>query len=216
MQPAVREDRPPFIQFETRPVENRAKSNAAGCMVYDDVDFVIITPQGSKDKIEKVAHEWMKQCLDQVREQRLPQVWYNHYKALYDAFKEGRELPVNGKPLTTWPAATPGQVKTLHAIGIRTVEDLANCNEETVMRMGMGGRALKQLAFNWLAEAKEVGGAAMRLTQLEAENTALKASVASLSAQVQALAGALPQGQPAEPPARSSTEIAAADLIGDD
>lgn len=214
MMPTVREDRPPYVQFETRPMENRAESEKQGCAVFYDLDFVIITPQGSKDKIEKVATEWLEQCRGQVREQRLPQQWLDHYKVLYNAFKEGREAPVIGKPLTSWPPVTPSQLKTLQALGLRTVEDLASCNEETVMRMGMGGRALKQLASNWLTEAKDVGTSAMRLTQLEAENAALRDSVQNLANQVAALSGQAARQAVAEE-ARSPATIAAADLLED-
>ena len=50
-------ERPPYVVFETRPVENRTKTLEAnnGLPVYDDVAFVIITPPGSKDQIERIA-----------------------------------------------------------------------------------------------------------------------------------------------------------------
>lgn len=206
MTPSVREDRPPFVQFETRAIENGSADGAAS---FRDVDFVIITPQGSKDKIEKVATEWLDQCRSQVKEARLPQTWFNHYKAIYDAFKEGKEAPVNGKPLITWTPASPGQIKTLLTYGLRSVEDLANANEEVIARLGMGGRQLRQLAINWLAEAKEIGVSAVQITELQAQNAVLKEQVERLSTQVQALA----RSTATEAPPRSSREIAAADLM---
>jgi hypothetical protein len=35
------QDRPPLINFEVRPVENRNKSIAQGFMVFDDKDFAL-------------------------------------------------------------------------------------------------------------------------------------------------------------------------------
>jgi predicted RecB family nuclease len=48
----------------------------------------------------------------------------------------------------------PAQIKTLLDINVRTVEELAAANEETLNRVGMGGRALKQKAIIWLESSK--------------------------------------------------------------
>lgn len=172
--PTVQEARPPYVQFELRPVEDRAASQAAGHYVAKDVAYAIVTPAGSRDRHEKIAEEWLENMADQVRQERLPAEWLAHYRALYKAWKEGREAPENGTSIRNWPVASPAQIETLLNLRIRTVEDLATCNEEAIARMGMGGRALKQKAIDWLAAASSNGKDVEAITALRADFEALK------------------------------------------
>ena len=172
--PTIIEDRPPFVAFEYRAVEDRTTTIEEGHYASKNVAFAIITPAGSKDRIEKIADEWLVQMREQVQQERLPMAWYNHYKMLYAAFKEGQEIPEFGIPIKEWPAASPAQVKMLLDLRIRTVEDLAVANEESIMRMGMGGRTLKQKAVDWLASASGIGKGVEATAALRSENEQLK------------------------------------------
>ena len=86
-------ERPPYVAFETRPVENRTKSLAAenGLPVYDDVPFAIITPPGSKDQIERVAADWFAEKAAQVRAGRWPSEWHQAFKGAFDAWQQDLE-----------------------------------------------------------------------------------------------------------------------------
>lgn len=172
--PSVQENRPPYVQFEFRPVEDRAASQEAGHYVAKDVAFAIVTPAGSRDRHEKIAEEWLTNMAEQVQQERLPAEWLAHYRALYKAWKEGREVPESGTSIRNWPVASPAQIETLLNLRIRTVEDLAACNEEAIARMGMGGRALKQKAVDWLASASGNGKDVEAITALRAEFESLK------------------------------------------
>jgi hypothetical protein len=180
--PLVQEARPPYVHFEYRPVEDRAASVAAGHYVAKDVAYAIVTPAGSRDRHEKIAEEWLDNMADQVRQERLPAEWLAHYRALYKAWKEGREAPENGTAIRNWPVASPAQVETLLNLRIRTVEDLATCNEEAITRMGMGGRALKQKAIDWLASAASNGKSVEAITTLRADFEALRLKAENLEA----------------------------------
>jgi hypothetical protein len=68
------------------------------------------------------------------------------YQQALENYKQSRETPEQGIAIKDWPGASPAQIKTLLDINVRTVEELAAANEETLMRIGMGGRALKQKA----------------------------------------------------------------------
>lgn len=177
----INEARPPYAQFFTRAEEDRTASEVAGHVVYREVDFVAITPQGSKDRIERYAEDWLRHIAREADVDRFDKAWVAHYRQQYADFKLGKETPANGTPITEWPVASIGQVKTLLGINVRTVEDLAQCNEETLLRLGMGGRALKDKAVAWLATANDVGKVTERIASLEVENAQLKADNKTLS-----------------------------------
>jgi len=185
------EARPPYVTFETRQVEDRTASIEAGHYVAKDVHYAIITPSGSKDRLEKIAEEWLKDIEAAVREERFPAQWAEGYKAGYKAFLEGKELPEDGTPILTWPPLSPAQVRTIIDADVRTVEDLAAANEATLTRIGIGGRAFKQQAQAWLDTVKDTGKVAAELTALRKENENLKKRDEERDAQIKELTNRL-------------------------
>jgi hypothetical protein len=173
MLPGFAEARPPYLEFERRPVERRKSLAEGGDTYYEEVDFVIITPIGSKDRVEKIAREWLDNLAVQVRAERYPEAWLEAHRKSYAAFQANQELPVAGTPIRAWPVASPGEVKALLAWNVRTVEDLAQANEETIQRLGMGGRTLKQRAQDWLNSKSDHGATVRELEALRATNKAL-------------------------------------------
>lgn len=184
-------ERPAYVTFEVREVEDRDASIAAGHYVGKDVIYAIITPPGSRDKIERVADEWMAQNKDAVKEDRLPREWERAYADIYKDFKEGRETPVDGTPILTWPPLSPSQQKSILAANIRTVEHLADANEAALNTIGMGGRALKQKAVEWLAQAGGTGKNAEEVIALRTELEASKASQEVMAQQMKDMAAQL-------------------------
>lgn len=174
-------ERPPYVAFETRAEEDRNASIEAGHYVGRDVDYVIITPAGSKDQIERIASEWLAQIRRQSAEGKYNPVWAQHFEAVYKQWKETNTIPENGTAIKAWPLLSPAQVATVLAANIRTVEDLAAATEDGIRRLGMGGRDLKNKAVAWLESAKDTG-------KVAAENAALKAKIDALEAQVAELA----------------------------
>lgn len=174
-------ERPPYVAFETRAIEDRNASIEAGHYVAHDVDYVVITPAGSKDQIERVADEWLAQIRKQSAEGKYNPVWVQHFEAVYRQWKETNTIPDNGTSIKAWPLLSPAQVATVLAANIRTVEDLAAANEDAIRRLGMGGRDLKARAVAWLESAKDTGKVAAENAALRVEIDALKAQVAELS-----------------------------------
>lgn len=165
----------PFVSFETREVEDREKSVVTGNYVCRDVDIACVTPPGSKDQLECVVADWFPMLEKEVKDGRFPAEWLRQLKEGYKAWKEGRELPIEGTPIANWPILSPAQVKMLQSIHIRSVEELAVANETTLSAMGMGGRALKQRAVDWLEAKNGTGALGARLEALTAEVVNLKA-----------------------------------------
>ena len=170
----IAEARPPYVTFEYRAEEDRAASIEAGHYVSKDVPFVLVTPMGSKDRHESPADEWFARREQDAAEGRFPREWLSAFKGAFAEWKAGRELPLNGTSVANWPVASPSQVKMLLDLKVRTVEDLAEANEETLNRLGMGGRTLKQKAQDWLASANDMGKVSEQLAGLRADNEALK------------------------------------------
>jgi hypothetical protein len=68
------------------------------------------------------------------------------------------------------------------------VEDLAQANEETISRLGMGGRDLKSKAVSWMAAAAGPGKVAEELSALRASLSDATARNEVLEKQVRDLA----------------------------
>ena len=185
--PAIAEARPPYVAFELRGEEDREASIQTGHYVARDVAYALITPRGSKDRIERVAEEWFAQLRRDVDEQRFPAEWYRHFERAYKDWLEGNETPPNGTAVESWPVASPAQIKMMRELHVRTVEDMAEANEEVLHRLGMGARALKQKAIDWLTSAASTGKLGEEMAVLRAECDSLRERNASLEAQLQEL-----------------------------
>lgn len=174
------EPRPAYVRFEARSEEDREATIAAGHYVGRDVIFAIVTPTGSRDSVERKVEDWLESVREGVKQERIPESWLHAYERSLDNFKNSRDDPENGAPIKDWPGASPAQVKMLLDMNIRTVEELAVANEETVTRIGMGGRALKQKAVIWLEQASDHGKTSEKLGALEIENKELKDQIKNL------------------------------------
>src|SRR6266849_292146 len=182
----IMKERPAYVRFEKRVVEDRNATLKAGHYVGKDVIYALITPPGSKDiivrEVESTKNDqgviinqgWLDYLDTQVAEGRIPDAFVDSYKRAYEKYKKGEELPVNGTPIKTWPPLSAAQISNLIAMNIHTVEDLANLNEEGKARFGMGIVALQNQARNWLEAANSIGGIAARMTALEVEHGGLK------------------------------------------
>lgn len=184
---AEEEARPPFVRFETRSEENRDATIKAGHYVGNDVDYAFVTPRGTKDQLVYKVEDWFRNLREATQQERVPSHWLPAFERAYKDWKEGRETPEKGSPVKDWPGASPSQIKTLLDIGVRTVEELAEANEETLQRVGMGGHALKEKAKNWLKASESKGKVTEELTQLKTENAELRTQVDELMKRLEAV-----------------------------
>ena len=173
--------RPPYVTFETRVVEDRHASTEQGRFVGKDVNYAIVTPSGSKDRIEKVAEEWLAGMEEGVKQERIPGEWLEAYTRKYKTWCETREMPEDGTPILGWPGVSPAQSKAILDANVRTLEDLAEANESTLTAIGMGARALKEKAKAWLDTADNTGKAAEELDSLRKQVDTLAKSVETLT-----------------------------------
>ena len=210
-----REERPAYVRFERRPMEDKAASIREGRYVAKDVDFALVTPPYSKDCVEYKVEQWLINMERNVRDGRIPEKWADQWKASYKSWKNGQEMPLSGTPIKGWGVLSPAQQQTLIAMNCLTVEDLAGINDEGLRRIGMGAVELRDKAKNWLASMKDHGAVTVQLAAMEQENRNLATTVESLKAQVEALKNMIPR-QPEIVQVEREPEISAAELLVDD
>ena len=158
-------NRPPYVTFEERSIEDRAQSIAKGRRVDRAVDWAILRQSGSKDNVEVEASVWLA-GLD--KDPNMVPLWADKFKADYERWKKGQEATPDGTHVSQWPAISKAEATTLIACNVRTVEDLASANEPTLVRIGIGARNLQNKAKEWLKVADGTGRAAEELAALRA------------------------------------------------
>jgi hypothetical protein len=177
-------DRPPYVQWETRAIEDRSASLAAGHYVAKDVDFAVIMRPGSRDKLEKEAVVWLSELRMKDQKNEIPPTWFPAFQASFKAWKEGEEEPLNGTSVKLFPVLTPSQLKTLQSAGIKTIEDLAQIPDQDLGILGIGGLNLKLKARAWLEQAVDKG-------KLAEENASLKTQMTQMQEQLNFLTAEL-------------------------
>lgn len=188
MDVATREEQKPFARFERAAVEDKAASLAAGHYVAKDVDYALVTPPYSKDVFKAKVSQWFENLKADLANGRIKPEWLRQYQEEYKAWKEGKELPLDGTPILGWAVISPAQQETLIRNGIRTVESLAQVNHEGQSRIGMGAIELMYKAQAWLQQVNDKGKATMELAHFRKQNDELKETVAALQKQVELLA----------------------------
>ena len=184
----IQQARPPHVIFERRAEEDRQASSEAGRYISRDVDYAIVTPSGSKDRVERVVSDWFSMLAGEVRAERWPQAWLDQLKSGYEAWTRGQTPPENGTPLSTWPALSPAQVKNWAQIGLRTIEELAEANEEALTAYGMGARDMKSRAKLFLENAGDSAALVAKLRASEELIASMQVRMESLEAQLKASA----------------------------
>lgn len=171
------------VSFEQRPVEDREQTIKAGHPVFRDVDYANITMPGGglvvdKEVTKELLGEW------KIGNGRKPPSPFA--LTAYDAWKDGREAPVDGTDLKNWPGVTPAQLKTCQAASILTVENLASANADTLRKLGMGAVALKEKAAAYLDSAQG-NKASEEIAAMKVEMVELTAAIEKKDRQIEEL-----------------------------
>lgn len=192
----LKEERPAYVRFETRAIEDRNASIEKGHYVTKNVDYALITPPFSKDCVSQEVTVWLKTMDENVSAGRLPSRWRDNYKQQYEAWKRNEDVPLDGTPIKGWPLLSPAQQANLIAINVRTVEDLAAINDEGQKRYGMGALDLKNKAQAWIKSASSLGSVVQENAALKTRVTDQEKTIKSMSEQLQELSSRLDQLDP--------------------
>ena len=161
--------------FYMRAVQNKRRGEAEGRPVFDEVAYVrVLVPGDRNNVVDRKAGE-----ADRER-------WARQWAAFLD-----RRAPREGTPLDQWPYLTVARVAELKAVGLFTVEEIANAGEDALARMGPDARDLRKRAGQHLQPQSETETALRaeiaglrrriedqthRLTALDGENARLRAA----------------------------------------
>lgn len=163
------------VEFFTKAVELKNKSEEAGRPIFEDREFVRISfPADSKRELVAPAHE-----MHFVAHARAQMTYAERFAASYDAFQGDVDNFIEGTPLTEAPFMTAAKVQELKALKVRSVEQLAGLPDSSMKKMGMGARDLRDKAIAFMDAAKgmtEVVELKRRIAELESNQTAQPAS----------------------------------------
>jgi hypothetical protein len=163
-----------FCEFYLEPEVDQKKTEEAGKIVYTDREWCKMVKKGANGQT----------TFERVERLRLAHIWPFVEKA-YEAWKDGRGMPLDGTPLKSWPQITPGQVLTLESLHIRTVEDLARCEDQALENIGMGARGLRQKARDYLDAGNNLGKVVEEISSVRAQAEAAKSENAELARQLE-------------------------------
>jgi len=195
----VDNERPPYVMFERRAVEDRTKSVGSGHYGSKDVDFAIITRPGSRDTFEQEAKIWLDGLKQKAKTGGVPHSWVDAFSESYKRWLAGEEVPTTGTPIKGWQVLSPAAQKDLLASGIRTVEDLAQLPETEFGAIGTGALSFKQKAQAWLDSAKDQGKVSEQVNDLLLKVTALTELAKQQAAEIDALRKQVPAETPKNP-----------------
>lgn len=99
-----------------------------------------------------------------------------NFAKYYDAFAKAQDVAIDGTPLENWNWLTRSQVEMFKALGLFTVEQLANVSDGNLQQLGMGARQMRTMALNHL-ETLKAGSVPIRL-QLERDKAVERAEAA--------------------------------------
>lgn len=131
---------------------NQRKSDEAGRLICDEIECIEVWPPGG-DRTPVKLEEHHRQ----------------EYKPEYDRWKATLSQPESGTPLTEWTPLPKSACMELNYLGIKTVEQLAEANDEVKRKIGPMMSFCKK-AKEWLkaADSKQADVTALR-EQLERE-----------------------------------------------
>lgn len=146
---------PPRLRFDYEAREDREKTIETGIYTPKNVVMVYLTTAGSKDEHPAIYEEWIKQKHKDAQNQRIPYEWVHTFQKMYEMFMNEQEIPETGIAIRSSLMFSPAEQQQILAANIRTLEELAECNETAIAAMGMSGRAFKERAKNALAAADQ-------------------------------------------------------------
>jgi hypothetical protein len=112
---------------------------------------------------------------------------WNQIEPAYDAFKQGREIPINGTALAAWSGVTPEQAEVLRTAGIRTVEEVRDLPDGQLDRVRLPNmRDLRKQAGLFL-ENTDAAKAAEREAAKDAQIAELVERQAAMEAMIEEL-----------------------------
>lgn len=168
--------------FSMKAIQNNFKSEKEGRPIFEDKEWVEIFIPG--DKNTTVSRE----VRDDDRKR-----WPEQYRA----FKEGKEIPLEGTPLEQWPVISASTAKELEHFKVRTVEQLSEIPDGLLKNLGMGSLKLREQAREWLKTSQKSAAAnalVKRADDLQEELRLANVTIEALKSEIEDLKEKLKKG----------------------
>lgn len=152
-----------------------------------EVDWVAYSPIGSLQKTMNTEAISRLSCVQPLsgKAAHNPAVMmaharWNAIKPAYDAWKAGREVPLDGTPLAAWNGVSSEQAELFRMKGVRTVEAVAGLTDTHRQTMGIPGlHDIIENAKRFMT-AQDKSAVTTALAQKDAEIAQLRAQMEEL------------------------------------
>lgn len=163
------------VRFYHEAVRNNFLSERHGRPIFDNVLFAeIITPgSASSTPIIEIERTLSAEASPEGAERQVivNTEAYSRFREQVEAFKaQNGEGTLDGTPLHHWPQIDVGTAATFRALGIITVEQLAEVSDGNLSNLGTGARMLREQARSFIA-SRQFG---VPTAQMTAENVNLR------------------------------------------
>lgn len=119
-----------------------------------------------------------------MKQQHMAAIW-SDIEPAYTAWKEGREIPMNGTPLAAWPGITPEQAEIFRMAGVRSVEQVRDMSDSVRSKVRLPNtRELQELAKLYL-ENSGAAAAAEREAAKDREIAEMKERMEAMEAMLE-------------------------------
>jgi hypothetical protein len=136
------------VKFFNAYNENREKTLKEGRPIYDEIPSISIQWPGGDETVRRIEPQDIQE-----------------YPQEYKAFQVGNEPVDSGTPLVQWPPIPGTAVRELQHMGFKTVEQLAEANDEVKRRLGPLSRFVK-LAQEWMKAANSSQSEVVKLKEM--------------------------------------------------
>lgn len=148
-----------LVQFYWKAVHHPAKSQAAGCPVYEDHVYVKIQEPGERlTQIDRPVRP---------EDKRVWAIQWNQFQQNQD------QLP-DGTPIGLLYPEKPSVVHMLAAHGVHTVQQLANLSANAIDTIGMGAQHYVNDAQKYIKSAEAGAGTVQLRKEIEAKDRDIK------------------------------------------
>ncbi len=151
-----------MARFMLESVQQDVESRKAGRPVFKDEIYIELITPGSGRIFRRPAFE-----TDKAK-----------FRRQWEAFEANEEQPLDGTPINEFPVLTRATVDNLKALGVHTVEALANMPDREAQKI-MGGAGWREKAVLWLAGSDD----AKTVADMEARDSKIAEQEEQLDAQ---------------------------------
>lgn len=166
------------VTFYMKTQQNNFETEQQGRPIFFEVPFVRIQMPGNQlSIIDTIARDDHKR--------RFPRQW-----RMFEDSQFRSDEQVVGTPVTEWTAITRAQAEELRAMKFHTVEQIANCSDLQIQRLGMNGQVLRQRAIAYLKSSTDHALAQQQAAEIAKKDQQIQGMsdvIAKLSAQLDKL-----------------------------